>query len=583
MRHGTSARKWNASGPELRRSRDTVPSPRSTMRAAHVLLRALHEHGVRAAFGIPGGAAGPIFDALSDVPGISYVATRHEAIAAFAALGHARATGLPALVLTTAGPGVTNALTGVAAALLEEVPLIVLAGDVASTSAGRGAFQDGSPAGLDVAAILRPVTRWSTVVTSARAAAGAAARAFMTATSSRPGPVFLGVPFDVGMTDVEPAFVTVVPAPAVPPDVRACERAAHLLASARSPALVLGSGARGASSEARRVAERLRIPVAVTGHAKGAFPERHPLYVGLLGNAGHPSAQQLFAARPDVVCIVGSRVGDFATNGWRVPLAGTKATIQIDRDPSLVGRNVDVTLPIVGDAALALARINESLPLSAAPDPGAPRLRVHRDEARRSDAVPLKPQRVLAALSRAFPRAVWCSDIGEHMGMAQHYLSVESAADFHVMSGLGSMGSGIGAAIGIKQASPERTVVAIVGDGGFNMHAGEILTCVESGIDVVFAVFNDGRWNMVDHGFRAVFGRAPASMPRDVADLAGVARGYGALGVRIETPDDLAPAALRRLAGRGRPLVLDIRVDPEESLSVETRSAALVHAAEVRG
>lgn len=544
------------------------------VRAALALLRTFARHGVRVAFGIPGGAISPVFDALAECREIEYVPTRHEATAVYAALGHARVSGVPALVLTTAGPGVTNAVTGMAAAFAEEIPVILLAGEVPSFAMGRAGFQEGTVAGLDVVSLMRPVTRWSSALLGSSMAAGLAERAWIKATSTPAGPVFLSIPFDMAQKGCHDSFIASAAMPFATPDEDACRTAARRLAAARRPLLVVGNGARTAARELRQLAERLAAPVVVTGHAKGVFPERHPLYLGIVGNAGHPSALEYLAERPDVVCIFGSRLGDLATNGWRVDLSGSHDTIQIDRDPWLIGRNAPVTLGIVGEARLAAGSILRSLHVKGARP-------IHLSGGCRSyESAPaegslLKPQSVLASLSAAFPDAIWCSDIGEHMGMAQHYLRVDRPDQFHCMSGLAAMGSGLGAAIGIQQAKPNATVVAIVGDGGFNMHAGDVLTCVEEGIGVLFAVFNDGRWNMVDHGFSAVYQRRPRKLPETVANLAAVARGYGAEAEVVEHLEQLDAKRLRALRRRDRPLVLDIRIDPSENLSSSTRSAAL--------
>lgn len=542
-------------------------------RAATSILRALVARGVRAVFGIPGGSIGPIFDALVDVPELDLVTTRHEATAVFAALGHARMTGTPAVVLVTSGPGVTNTITGVATAHLEELPLIVIGGEVATTWSGRAAFQDGSQAGLDLVALMRNITRWSATINSPSMVQGAMERAWSYAMGPRPGPVFLSVPYDVAQTPfVDRPIISPLPQLPLAPNPTACRAAAELLDSARKPLLLLGTGARGATNEAVRLAERLAMPVAVTAHAKGAFPERHPLYLGLLGNSGHPSVRD-YALDLDVVCVVGSRLGDFATNGWQVPIRGRVGTIQIDRDPLLIGRNAPVTLGIVADARMALAEI-----ALATAGTNEPERRVaFRRKPWAVDTAPglVKPQAAVTALGEAFPDAVFCSDIGEHMAFAQHYLTVERADRFHCMSGLGAMGSGIGAAIGVKHARPHETVVAFVGDGGFNMHVGDLLTCAEQRIGVIFAVFNDGRWNMVEHGFRAVFRRVPDTLPRQVADLAAVARGYGVDAIVIDSPQALLPDRLRSYVREGVPLVLDIRIDPAESLTADTRSLAL--------
>ena len=565
-----------------------IQPPQRTLRLGHAttaavaLLETLAHHGVRMAFGIPGGAASPIFDALLEIPEITFVATRHEAMAGFAASGYARATGMPALVLTTSGPGLTNAITGMASAALEELPVIFLSGEVASTVTGRGALQDGSQLGLDAIGTVRSMTRWATTLQSADAAAGTGERAWQMATGERPGPVYIGVPLDVGgRASRSPRRIATVPRPPAAPDADACRKAAKLLASARRPLLLLGNGARSAAAEARALAERLSLPVVVTGHAKGVFPETHPLYLGIVGVGQHPSAVEYLAEQPDVVCVVGSRLGDIATNGWKLPLAGTSETIQIDRDPFLLGRNAPVTLGIVGDARCALHDLIAALPTDVArPRRAVPACRSARAELSQSNAVPLKPQRVLAALSEAFPDAIWCSDIGEHLTMALHYLRIDSPDRFHAMTAFGSMGSGIGSAMGVKLARPNDTVIAICGDGGMAMHAGEILTCVESGIGVLFAVFNDGRWNMIEQGFRAVYGRLPPSLPSHIADLATVARGFGAEGITIRHPGQLQPERLRELGRSTRPVILDIRIDASESFTAESRAATIRHFAQ---
>jgi acetolactate synthase-1/2/3 large subunit len=565
-----------------------IQPPQRVLRSGHAttaavaLLETLAHHGVRMAFGIPGGAASPIFDALLEIPEITFVATRHEAMAGFAASGYARATGLPALVLTTSGPGLTNAITGMASAALEELPVIFLSGEVASTVTGRGALQDGSQLGLDAIGTVRSMTRWATTLQSADAAAGTGERAWQMATGERPGPVYIGVPLDVGgRASRSPHRIATVPRPPAAADADACRKAAKLLASARRPLLLLGNGARSAAAEARTLAERLSLPVVVTGHAKGVFPETHPLYLGIVGVGQHPSVAEYLAEQPDVVCVVGSRLGDIATNGWRLPLAGTSETIQIDRDPFLLGRNAPVTLGIVGDARCALHALIAALPTDVArPRRVVPPCRSARAELSQSNAVPLKPQRVLAALSEAFPDAIWCSDIGEHLTMALHYLRIDSPDRFHAMTAFGSMGSGIGSAIGVKLARPNDTVIAICGDGGLAMHAGEILTCVESGIGVLFAVFNDGRWNMIEQGFRAVYGRLPPSLPAHIADLATVARGFGAEGITIRHPGQLQSERLRELGRSTRPVILDIRIDASESFTAESRAATIRHFAQ---
>ncbi|HEX4448359.1 MAG TPA: thiamine pyrophosphate-binding protein [Polyangiaceae bacterium] len=543
--------------------------------AARAMLQVFARRGVRVAFGIPGGLISSIFDALVDVPEIRLVMTRHEAMAAFCAIGHVVATGTPALVLTTSGPGITNAITGVAAAYLEELPLVLIGGEVSAAATSRGAMQDSSSNSVDAVALMRTVTRWSARVDSAAGAAGAAEQALRIATGPRPGPVFLSLPIDVGNARISrfPTMSLGDAAMGAVPDAALCAEVMQRLRRAKRPLIIAGNGARGAATELRALAERVASPVATTPHAKGVFPERHPLHLGVTGFGGHPSVQAYLASRPDVVCVVGSRLGDMATGAWNLPLTGSEATYQIDREPWLVGRNYPVTAGIVGDARVVL----QAMLAAASPEP--PPLREVTGIRRVADDAPavpglLRPAMVFAKLQEAFPDAFWAADQGEHCAYAIHYLQIDEPNQFRTMLGFVSMGTGIGLAIGARAAQQNRTVIGVCGDGGFAMHAGEVLTCVEHGIDVILVVINDGKWNMVNHGFASVYGRAPQELPSHVADLAGVAREFGAVGVRIEQPEDLDPERLRALASLKRPVVLDVRVDTSLSLSVQSRSAS---------
>lgn len=552
-------------------------APLRHARAAHVILEALAHRGVRAAFGVPGGLVSPLYDALADVPRIELVTTRHEGMAGFAAMGHALVTGMPALVLTTSGPGMTNAITGIAAASVEGLPMIAIAGEVPRSASSRGAIQDASANGLDAVAMMRTVARWSARIEDPADAPGTIEQAMRIACGPNPGPVFLSIPLDTGNAPSRrtPMALGSI-APPMVPDPAACAEVAERLWGAERPLLVVGNGARRGARELLALAERIACPVVTTPHAKGVFPDSHPLCLGGIGIGGHPSATAYLRSRPDVVCVVGSRLNDYTTNGWSLPLCGTEATFQIDREPWLIGRNYPVTFGIVGDAMLAMRAMLHALPTDVArPRRPSSGLQRSRDDEMTSDSVPLAPGRVFAALRSAFPDAMWSVDQGEHCAYAIHYLEVDEPDQFRTMVGLASMGSGIGVAIGMRHARRDRSVIGVCGDGGFAMHAGEILTCVEHGIDLVLVVINDGRYNMVHHGFAKVFGRRPAGLPSHVADLAGVAREFGAVGARVETPGDLDPQRLRALAKCGRPVVLDVRIDASLALSVASRSAAL--------
>jgi acetolactate synthase-1/2/3 large subunit len=559
---------------------EAQPRPETTT-AAHALLDVLIARGVEVVFGIPGGAIGAVYDACADRRDLRVITNRHETAAVFAAMAYARVTGRPAAVLVTSGPGFTNAITGIAAAYCEELPVIVIAGEVPTRNAGRFALQDGSTSGLDVIAMARPVTRAAVRIERADGLEGVVHRAVDEATGERPGPVLLSLPLDVSRVArrrqriASPERLPRI----VAPDAAACAEAAALLAQAKRPLLLLGSGARAheANLLAVELCERTGAMAAVTAHAKGAFPERHPAYLGVLGFGGHPAVRG-YLGQADVVCVLGSRLGDISTNGWSNDLAGT-TLVHVDRDPSSVGRNYETAIGIVGDVVPTLRRFVENLPADVARKPPRGRaLDLDLDPARRDDASPLKPQWVVATLERELPSdTVYTVDIGEHAAFAIHHLRVDRSDRFHMFAGLGSMGSGFCGALGVKVARPRATVVSIVGDGGFAMHAGELLTCVESNIPVVFVVMNDGRYGMVDAGNKHIYGRACPGLPSTTADIAAMASACGAVGVTIKRASDLSPGKLASLLALGKPVVLDVRIDRDEKLSLATRVASLAH------
>ncbi|MBK9001616.1 MAG: thiamine pyrophosphate-binding protein [Myxococcales bacterium] len=558
-----------------------APRPATQVRtAAQVFLQTLADAGVSQAWGIPGGTISPVFDALCDEQAIAYVATRHELAAAFAALGHARVSGRPALVLTTSGPGVTNVITAVASAHFEQLPMIVVGGEVPARASGRGALQDGTAEGWRAAEVLGPIVRWAGRLCSPGAAQAVAARALGSACGAVPGPVFVSVPLDLaGQPATSFALGPSRPLARATPAREACLDLARALARAKRPLLVLGNGARSACKETLELAEAVGMRVIVTGHAKGCFPESHPHYLGISGLGQHPSVDRFLLTPPDVTLVVGSRLNDLSTNGWSVLFEGTSATFHLDRDPVLLGRNVQATHCLVGDAARTLRKVLSVLVRSAQPlVVGGDPLRRHRPELERSDQVPLAPPRVLRALQDVLPDAIWCSDIGEHLAFALHYVDVDSPDRFHNFLGFGSMGSGVGAALGIQRSRPGERVICLCGDGGFSMLLGELLTAVEQRLPLVFVVMNDARWNMVEHGFQAVYGRSPDGLAHARGDFAVVARALGAAGVCIERPEQLERACLSEtLRSRSGPIVLDVRIDPSESLTRETRSAAIRH------
>ncbi|MBX3274643.1 MAG: thiamine pyrophosphate-binding protein [Sandaracinaceae bacterium] len=550
-------------------------APTALTRCADVVVEALVRAGVDVFIGVPGGAISPVYDALVERDDVRVVHARHETTAMFMAIGHARMRpGSLPCVLTTSGPGVTNALTGVAAAFGEGVPVLVLGGEVPTSKFGRGALQEGTAEAIDVVGMMRSVTRVAQPMTLAMRAPFQIAAAARAARSGRPGPVFLSLPLDVAVTPIPASYALVEePEPPRVPSAEAIERAAELLARANRPLLLAGSGARGAANELAALARHLGAPVITSPKAKGVVDEGAGLCLGVFGYGGHPSALEwLQAEPPDVVLAVGCGLNEVSTNSWSSLVAGTRAFVQIDLDPEQFGRNYRTDLALLGDARATLAALATQLP-------GAPRpvrsytVRRYEPEREEDDSVPLAPARALAVLQAAMPPdTVYTVDIGEHLLFAIHYLRVAAPDGFITSVALGSMGSGIGAAVGAKLARPERPVVAICGDYGFQMYGMDLNTCVQERLGVVFFVMNDHRMRMVEAGIDRIYGRG-LRMDGPVVDFAVAARAHGAHGALATSAEELR----RALEGRAPdvPLVVDVRIDPGAGFPVNARVAEI--------
>lgn len=543
------------------------------VRVADVIVQTLAEFGVNTFYGIPGGAISPVYDALLDARGAQVINTRHETGAVFMAMGHARVSGSMPAVLMTSGPGITNALTGLAAAQADGVPLIAIGGEVPRRNFGRGALQEGSRYELDVLGMVRSVTKFSAEVTSARAAGSIVRKAITTALSGRPGPVFLSLPLDVANEWVAPSWYSSRVSTRFELDDAAIDDAAAALQVAQRGLILVGSGAR--HPEAVRtvglIASALQMPVVTTPKAKGVFPESDPLSLGIFGLGGHPSASEYLEGGIDTLLCVGAGLGETGTNAWSPLLQASKSFIQVDIDITQIGRNYHVDHGLVGPSHEVLRALASRLQRRPRPAPVGG-VRYYEPEAATTDTRPLKPARIIHLLQERMPEdALYASDIGEHTIFALHYLRIDRPDGFIVNTGLGSMGSGIGAAIGAKVAAPRRPVVAICGDFGFQMNGMEIATCVQSRLGVVFAVFNDARMRMVEGGLERIFGRA-GKMDAPRVDFASLARSVGAHGHTIRSAEDLANVPEAHLTG-DLPCVLDFEVDPDSAFPVNGRVA----------
>jgi len=543
--------------------------PRPERRIADQLVTSLIEQGIDRVYGIPGGTICPIFDSLADTD-IDVTICQHESMAVYLAYGYARATGRPGCVLVTSGPGILNAFTGIAAAHQDEVPLLVMAGDVKTQSAGRGALQDGGAGGLDIMSMMRPITKYSEALRQPERAGIIARQALNSCMQHPRGPVLLQLPVDVSMRQIPMvSYEQHLPGP-MRADDEVCEKIADMLSRAQRPAIFLGLGARttGAGPAVRKLAERGRIPVFTDVEAKGEFPESHSLSLGMFGVGGGPSAEAYLETGVDLIIFVGTRLDDTTTAGYSDLLGKAQTVVQLDYDPRRLCRSYRADLAVCCEPAGTLERVCE---LMHTPDIHTVLMRDRAvtdaraadysfEELRMGETGPFDPSAVVQELQRAFgPNTVFTSDIGNHLLFAARNLVMDTPRRFHVSNGLGGMGSGIGTAMGLASAyRGTRTVVGICGDGGLLMVGNELATCAKYNIPVVLAVFNDGQLGMVNHGFRKQYERPlDCSLPR--TDLAAYARSLGVRACRIQRPEDIS-AAVALIDG---PLVLDIPIDPE--------------------
>lgn len=554
--------------------------------AARQLIEALVGRGVDTFFGIPGGPVCPVFEAIRLTPGAQLIESRHESHAGFAAALYYRASGRVPAVVVTAGPGITNAVTGIASASLERVPMLVIAGDVAWATTGGRMAQDSGPEGIDMEALLHPITRAQVRCAHARSAVSQALAALDTAQNpTHPGPVLFVLPLDRAMQPA--ARLAVTPPTQVlhsePPRAAVVETA-RLLSGAQRPLIVLGAGCRGHEAVLRRLLDAINVPFVTTPRAKGLVSERHPRSLRNGGMAASLWARSYTAPPIDVCLALGTDLDDTSMGPTRYVGEGG-ALVHVDLDARVFGRNLPTRLGVTADvgafAAALLGEVGQHAVINAA---GHAALRDARAQspfdvaqAADDDRSPIRPHRLVLDLEAAVgPDARFVTDIGEHMLFALHYLTAGARDSFFVQLNLGSMGSGIAGAIGLALADRNRPVVCIAGDGGMHMAGMEALVAVRERLPILFVVFNDGRYNMVHHGMRQIFGVAN-QYDTPAVDFARWAESFGMPGAIVREPGELDGALVAELLASGGPALIDARIDSAVRIRGGGRVEALQH------
>jgi acetolactate synthase I/II/III large subunit len=567
--------------PAQTTSAPTIPFPKPTaVRAtgAFALIDSLKRHGVKHIFGYPGGAILPIYDELyraEAAGGIQHILVRHEQGASHAADGYARATGQVGVCFGTSGPGATNLVTGIATAQMDSIPMVVVTGQVPSTAIGSDAFQE-----TDIYGITLPIVKHSYVVRDPKDMARIVAEAFYIARSGRPGPVLIDVPKDIGLQEfdyipVEPGSVK-LPGyrPTVKGNPRQLSQALKLIRQAKQPLLYVGGGAiaAGAHAEIHTLAERFQLPVTTTLMGKGAFDENHPLSVGMLGM--HGTAYANFAVSEcDLLIAVGARFDDRVT-GKLDEFASHAKVIHIDIDPAEVGKNRTPDVPIVGDVRQVLTDLlRRDLEDGIPADPSLTQAWLSRINRWREDyplVVPsypdsIAPQEVIVELNRQAPDAYYTTDVGQHQMWSAQFLK-NGPRRWISSAGLGTMGFGMPAAMGVKVALPDEQVICVSGDSSFQMNLQELGTLSQYGINVKTVILNNGWQGMVRQWQQAFYGERYSSSNMEVGmpDFVILAQAFGIKGMIVTERDQLEGAIAEMLAHDG-PVLMDIRVKKDEN------------------
>ncbi|WP_434475889.1 biosynthetic-type acetolactate synthase large subunit [Cupriavidus taiwanensis] len=565
----------NLPHPEFRNTAARRGEPRQRMlRGAEMIVEALLAEGVRTVWGYPGGAVLPIYDAIAGQALLRHLLVRHEQAAVHAADGYARATGEVGVALVTSGPGVTNAVTGIATAYFDSIPLVVLSGNVPTSMIGEDAFQE-----CDAVGITRPIVKHNFLVSDIGSLAVTLKKAFHLARSGRPGPVLVDIPKDVALATAPFHYPDKVEMrsyrPAMDGHAGQIRQAARLLQEARRPYLYVGGGAvtAGASAAVRELATLADAPVTTTLMALGAFSAADARYLGMPGMHGTYEANRAMQ-ECDVLVAIGARFDDRVIGDVADFCATPRQIIHIDIDPASIGKRVRPTVPIVGDARRVLDALNAALREAQAP------LADHADwwqriagwRARRClayarDGRRIKPQYVIETLSRLAGDAIICSDVGQHqMWAAQHYGFTQPRRWIN-SGGLGTMGVGLPYAMGVKHAFPSRDVIAITGDGSIQMCIQELSTCKQYDLPVKIVLLNNGYLGMVRQLQHVEYEQRYAqSYLEALPDFPALARAYGHIGLSATTEAEVEPALREALAQTSRTVLLDIRVDGSENV-----------------
>ena len=555
----------------------TAAAPERITGAASV-VRTLELLGVTDVFGLPGGAVLPAYDAILDATKLNHILVRHEQGAGHAAEGYAAASGRVGVCIATSGPGATNLVTAIADAYMDSVPMVAITGQVFSSLMGTDAFQE-----ADIVGITMPVTKHSFLVKRAEDIPTAIVSAFHLASTGRPGPVLVDITKDAQQDEFDFAWPVQMDLPGYRPIVKAHGKqilaACAELKAAKRPVIYAGGGVgrAGASAELRMLAELTGVPVVTTLMARGVFPDSHPQMLGMPGMHGTVPAV-LALQEADLLFTVGARFDDRVT-GKADLFAPDARVVHIDIDPAEISKIRHADVPIVGDAKVVLTDIIDALREADEPKPEIDqwwqRLNKLRETFPRgytqTDDGLLAPQYIIERLGALAPEdAVFATGVGQHQMWSAQFLPLNQPNSFLTSGGAGTMGYSVPAAMGAKVACPDREVWAIDGDGCFQMTNQELATCMVSDIPIKVAVINNSSLGMVRQ-WQTLFydGRYSHTHlhtgheSRRIPDFVKLAESYGAVGIRVTSPQEVDAAIQQAREINDRPVVIDFVVSAD--------------------
>ena len=546
-----------------------------------ILVQCLKDEGVEFVFGYPGGSVLHIYDAIFHQDDVKHILVRHEQGATHSADAYARATGKPGVVLVTSGPGATNAVTGIATAYMDSIPMVIISGQVPTGAIGQDAFQE-----CDTVGITRPCVKHNFLVKDVKDLAMTMKKAFYIARTGRPGPVLVDIPKDVSLARCEYVYPETVEMRSYKPVEKGhlgqIKKAAQLLQSAERPMIYTGGGVilANAAAELTQLVERLGYPCTNTLMGLGGFPASNPKFLGMLGMHGTYEANMAMQ-HCDVLLAVGARFDDRVIGNPAHFAQNPRKIIHVDIDPSSISKRVKVDVPIVGNVRQVLVELLGQLGTAEPSKPARGNARalaawwqqIEEWRGRKcldfalSDTV-IKPQQVMKTIWELTKgEAFVCSDVGQHQMWAAQYYGFDKPRRWINSGGLGTMGVGLPYAMGVLKAHPGADVICVTGDGSIQMNIQELSTCKQYHLPVKIISLNNRylgmvrQWQQIDYG-----SRYSESYMDALPDFVKLAEAYGHVGMRIDKPSEVEPALKEALALKDRLVFLDIVTDPTENV-----------------